>query len=326
MNEHILLAYNFDGNGGGTPLTEDEISHKIKDDSLAWIHFDVNHSDTADWMEKELSYLDPFIVKALLADGTRPRMFQIGDGVLLILRGVNLNENADPEDMVSIRLWIDKHRIISARRRKLKAVMDIEEKIKLGEGPKDAGQFVSMLVARLFERLEPVLSELDEITDDIEEEIEDTEDTDLRKFRESIVNVRKQAIVFRRYMAPQRDAIGQLLTCDVSWLKSSDKRHLQESFNHVIRYVEDLDSIRERAQIVKDELANIMADKINKNMYMLSVIAAIFLPLGFLTGLLGVNIGGIPGSENENSFWIFSMLLLCVTFVQLAVFKFLKWL
>ena len=51
----------------------------------------------------------------------------VGEGVLLILRGVILNENASPEDMVSIRLWIDPHRIISLQRRKLKAVGDLAE-------------------------------------------------------------------------------------------------------------------------------------------------------------------------------------------------------
>ena len=91
------------------------------------------------------------------------------------------------------------------------------------------------------------------------------------------------------------------------------------------RYVEDLDAIRERSQIVKDELANILADKLNKNMYVLSVIAAIFLPLGFLTGLLGINLGGMPGAENPDAFWVFSGLLVAVVSLQIWIFKKLDW-
>lgn len=322
MSEYILLAYGFDGKGGGEALTGDAISKQIKDDKLAWVHMDANHPDTRAWLKKEIAYLDPFIIEALLADETRPRMTQIDDGVLLILRGVNLNKDADPEDMVSIRLWIDKHRIISIRRRKLKAVWDIEEKIKAGKGPKDAGQFVSMLTSRLFERMEPVLTALDETTDDIEEKVLETVDGSLRQ---AIVDVRKQAIMFRRYMAPQRDAIGQLRMADLEWLDDTHKRHLQEAYNHVTRYVEDLDAIRERAQIVKDELANILADKLNKNMYVLSVIAAIFLPLGFLTGLLGINIGGIPGADNGDAFFTFCGILVGIVALQVFLFKKMKW-
>jgi len=322
MNDHVLLAYTFI-NGKSESLIGDAIAEQIKStDNLAWVHMDANHRDTKEWLDKEAQYLDPCIVEALLADETRPRMVQVGDGVLLILRGVNLNKDSDPEDMVSIRLWVDQYRIISLRRRKLKAIWDIDEKIKTGKTPKDAGHFVCMLISRLFERMEPVLSELDELTDDVEEQVLENADTSLR---ESIVNVRKQAIMYRRYMAPQRDAIGQLRMSDVGWLEDNHKRQLQESHNHVTRYVEDLDAIRERAQIVKDELANILSDRLNKNMYVLSVVAAIFLPLGFLTGLLGINVGGIPGADNGSAFWVFCGILVTVVAVQVFIFKKLKW-
>ncbi len=322
MNDHVLLAYTF-VNGKSESLIGDAIAEQIKStDNLAWVHLDANHPDTKDWLDKEAQYLDPFIIEALLADETRPRMVQVGDGVLLILRGVNLNKDSDPEDMVSIRLWVDQYRIISIRRRRLKAIWDIDEKIRAGKTPKDSGHFVCMLVSRLFERMEPVLSELDELTDDVEEQVLENADTSLR---ESIVNVRKQAIMYRRYMAPQRDAIGQLRMSDVGWLEDNHKRQLQESHNHVTRYVEDLDAIRERAQIVKDGLANILSDRLNKNMYILSVVAAIFLPLGFLTGLLGINVGGIPGADNGSAFWLFCGILVSVVAAQIVIFKKLKW-
>jgi zinc transporter len=322
MNEHILLAYELDGDGGGTPLPNEALVSQIKGDKLTWVHLDADHPETKPWLEKEISFLDPFIVHALLADETRPRMTQLHTGTLLIFRGVNLNENADPEDMVSIRLWVEKHRIISVRRRKLKAIYDIEEKIKAGRGPKDSGQFVCMLAARLFERMEPVLTALDEKTDEIEENVLEQADISLR---EAIIDIRIQAIMFRRNMTPQRDAIGQLRMAEIDWLDDRHRRHLQESYNHVTRFVEDLDAIRERAQIVKDELANILSDRLNKNMYVLSVIAAIFLPLGFLTGLLGINVGGIPGAENANAFAIFCGLLILIVAVQVIIFKKFKW-
>lgn len=318
----VLLAYGFDGKGAGIPLAGDAISKQVKSKKLAWVHLDATHPEVRSWLEAEISYLDPFIIEALLADETRPRMTSIGDGALLILRGVNLNEHADPEDMVSIRLWVDKHRIISVRRRKLKAVRDLEERLLTGKGPNDAGQFVCMLAARLFERMEPVLTGLDERTDEIEEQVLDGASPSLR---EAIVQVRKQAILFRRYMAPQRDAIGQLRMSELSWLDDLHKRHLQESYNHVTRYVEDLDAIRERSQIVKDELATMLADRLNKNMYVLSVVAAVFLPLGFLTGLLGINVGGIPGADSPDAFMVFCGLLITLVALQVALFKWLKW-
>ncbi|WP_262694623.1 zinc transporter ZntB [Kordiimonas aquimaris] len=322
MSDHILLSYAFDGAGGAKVLDNEEASKAAADEQIAWVHLDANHPDTKVWLDSEISYLDPFIAEALLAEETSPRMTQIGDGALIILRGVNLNEDAKPEDMVSIRMWVDSHRIISVRKRKLRAVRDIEEKLRAGHGPKNAAEFVCMLTASMFNRFEPVLTTLDDATDTIEEEVLEDASTNQR---ERIVGVRKQAIVFRRYMAPQRDAIMQMHGSELSWLTDKSRRHLQESYSRVKRYVDDLDAIRERAQIVKDELANILADRLNKNMYVLSVIAAIFLPLGFLTGLLGINIGGIPGSENENAFLLFSGGLIVLVVAQVVIFKKLKW-
>ncbi len=322
VDKFIIHAYELDGKGSGLPINIDDLSTRIKDETLTWLHLDANHPETKEWLSKEISYLDPHVVDALLAEETRPRMTQIDNGTLLFLRGVNLNENADPEDMVSIRIWVDEHRIISVRKRRLKAVADIEEKIKKGKGPQDAGEFICMLAARLFERMEPILRNLDDQTDEIEEKVLETANTALR---EGIISVRKQAIIFRRYMSPQRDAIAQLRMADLSWLNEKHRRFLQESHNHVMRYVEDLDAIRERSQIVKDELSNILSDKLNQNMYFLSVIAAIFLPLGFLTGLLGINVGGIPGAEYPYAFAIFIGLLVAIVAIQVVVFKRLKW-
>lgn len=322
MHNHILLAYGLDGNGGGTSLSQNHLARSIDSDNLTWVHLDANHSSTREWLESEISHLDPFVVDALLMDETRPRMTQIGDGAIIILRGANLNENATPEDMVSIRLWVDKNRIFSIQRRKLKAATDIEAMILSGRGPKDAGEMIYVLMERLLKRIEPVLRSLDEMTDEVEELLLETGSASLR---ESIIDVRKQAIMFRRYMIPQREAIDEIRMSDLSWINDKHRRHIQENYNNVTRYLEDLDAVRERAQIIKDELANILSDKLNKNMYILSVISAIFLPLGFLTGLLGVNVGGIPGVDNESGFAIFGGLLVIVMIIQIIFFRWLKW-
>lgn len=320
--EAILYACAIEGDGSGTLLSGEAISQTLRDDKLAWVHLDAHAPETRPWLEREITYLDSLIIGALLAEETRPRLLEFGDGALLILRGVNLNENADPEDMVSVRLWVDAHRIISIQRRPLKAVEDIQDQLAAGRGPKNAGDFIAMLAMRLFERMEPTFSALDEQLDDMEELVMDSPDT---KERSPITAVRKQAIMFRRYIMPQRDAIAQLRTSGFAWLDQTHKRHLQESLDRVIRYIEDLDAIRDRAQIVKDELTTALSDRMNRNLYVLSVIAAIFLPLGFLTGLLGINVGGIPGADNTQAFWIFSAMLIALVTVQIALFKMLRW-
>lgn len=322
MTDPVIFGIAFDGKGGGTELSGNALAEAVKSNQLAWVHLDANHTETRHWLQNKASYLDPLIIDALLADETRPRFEAINDGALVILRGVNLNENADPEDMVSIRLWVQSERIISLQRRPLRAVSDCLDRLKQGHGAVNTGEFIATLILRLLERMEPTLSKLDERIDDLEESILQSAENHLRG---NIVDLRRESIVLRRYIAPQRDAINRMRSCELPWLSNTNKRHLQESYDRAMRYVEDLDAIRERSQIVQDELSTKLADHLNRNMYVLSVIAAIFLPLGFLTGLLGVNIGGIPGTEDPTAFALFCALLTLLVIAQIIWFKKKKW-
>ncbi len=319
----ILHGYVFDGKGGGAAVSGDQLVEKLEAKQLAWVHLNAHHTDARAWLEKNVDYIDGLVIDALLAEETRPRVMEHEKGVLLILRGVNLNEGMDPEDMISIRLWVDESRIISVARRQLKAVRDVCTSLEDGVGPANAGDFVASLAGRLYRRMEPILQELDDRTDDMEEKILDDPDV---KHRLEIVDIRKMAIVFKRYIAPQKDVMSTLCLLDLPWINKKQRRALLECQDHLTRYVEDLDSIRERAQIVKDELANITADRMNKNMYVLSIIAAIFLPLGFLTGLLGINVGGMPGADNDMAFWVVCVLCALCGAGLVGIFRLLKWL
>lgn len=321
-NNGIIHAYSIDGKGSASVLSGDNIAEVVESEQLAWVHLDANEDSSKVWLKDELKFLDSIIVDALVADESRPRILQFDQGTLLILRGVNLNADSRPEDMVSIRIWVDAYRIISVRRRRLKAVSEMKEKFEANKGPRNSGEFITMLIGSLFERMEPVFSDLDESLDNTEEKVMEDPNASLRQ---EITAIRKKAILFRRYIAPQRDVITALRTSDQPWLELTHRRHLQESLDRVIRYIEDIDSIRERAQITKDELTNALSDKMNKNLYMLSVVAAIFLPLGFLTGLLGVNVGGVPGVDMGSAFLIFCLALVAVSAAQMALFKYLKW-
>ncbi len=318
----ILFSYALDGAEKAHTLSGEAISREVKAKTLAWVHLDGSSPDAKAWVEREVAYLDHLILSALFASETRPRMFEHGEGILLILRGMNLNENADPEDMVPVRLWVDPNRVISIQDLNLRAVGDLRRELDEGCGPRTAGQFVAALLANLCVRMEPTLAKLDEATDLIEQRVIHMPSVSERL---EIVDIRTKAILFRRYLAPQRDVIAQLQLSRLKWLSEEDRRSLRESHNRLMRYLEDLDAIRERAQIIKDELANTLADRLNHNLYVLSVIAAVFLPLGFSTGLFGINIGGMPGVDDPYAFTIFSVSLIVLVILQIIIFKKLKW-
>jgi len=157
----------------------------------------------------------------------------------------------------------------------------------------------------------------------MEEEVITSESHALRT---NLSEIRRKAIMLRRYLAPQREAMTKLQAENVPWLSDNDRMHLRETTDRLMRYTEDLDSVRDRAAVTQEELLNRLSEQMNMRMYVLSLVAAIFLPLGFLTGLLGINVGGIPGSENQFAFWIFILMLSIIVAFLIVIFKKKKWL
>ena len=84
--------------------------------------------------------------------------------------------------------------------------------------------------------------------------------------------------------------------------------------------------IRERGALIHEELTAKLSDHLNKRLYLLSIVAAIFLPLSFFTGLLGINVGGIPGTDYDWAFALFVGFLLVIVIAQFWFFKTRKWL
>ncbi len=317
----ILFAYQMNGTGGATELDTSPIFNGKLPSNNYWIHLFLDDPHTRSWLE-QYSGLEEYSIDALLQQETRPRVNETGDGAIIIFRGVNLNEGEEPEDMVSIRIHANKQRIISVRKRRLRAVHDIREALIKGVGPNNPGEFVAMLSDTLCTRMDPTITQLNEEMDNAEELIIEQPDAALR---EQITEVRKQAILFHRYLAPQRDTLARLRLSDQKWLESSDKKLLLESFDRMSRHIEDLNALRERSQIVHDELSFALSNRLNRNTFLLSIVSAIFLPLTFVTGLLGINVEGIPGAKSAYAFAVVVVILVICAAIQLIILKRLKW-
>ncbi len=100
---------------------------------------------------------------------------------------------------------------------------------------------------------------------------------------------------------------------------------MQETANQISRFVEDLDASRERAQITQDELATLLSEQMNRNTYLLSVVAAIVLPPSLVAGVLGINVKVIPFSDHPWAFAIVCGVLIGTAAIQFWVFRRLKW-
>lgn len=320
-DESLVFAYLLDGNGSGKKIGWNEIKQWTPSQGILWVHLNYTSQRTAHWLIRE-SGLDKITAKAMIAEESRPRSEITATGLLVFLRGVNLTPGEDPEDMVSIRIWIGEHCIISTRKRQLLSVNDVKQAIHEGLGPKTPSELLRILNDRLLDRMSDVIESITEQVDELEQEVLAEESYLLRP---KLADIRRQATSIRRYLSPQREALNRLYYEETPFLSQVDKLYLREAHDRTIRYIEDLDSARERAAITQEELSSHLSERMDKRMYILSVVAVIFLPLSFITGLLGINVGGIPGADYKWAFLIVSLSLLIILVGMLCFFYRKKW-
>jgi len=308
----LVYAYRLDGAGGGTPLDWPAIETPSQPDGVTWLHLDLPDPNTTDFV-RERSGLDEAAADVLLAEHTRPRLVPFDDAVVLILRGINFNPGAEPDDMVSIRIWASEHLVISCRKLRLRAVEDVQRSIAKGRGPCNSAELLAAIADRLAERMDDVIGGLEDQADAIEEQLDQGQPKQLNA---ALADLRRTFIGLRRYLVPQRDALLRLAAVKVSWLPEDDRSSLRDVADQTTRLQEALEAARDQAAVTQEELLQRLSEKTEQRMYLLSVITAVFLPLGLITGLLGVNVGGIPGAETA---WAFA--LLCGGIILFVVFQ-----
>ncbi|MDG2004011.1 MAG: zinc transporter ZntB [Novosphingobium sp.] len=318
----LLFGCLLDGLGGAQLCNWQEIENLPPEGSRLWIHLD-NASNRAErWLRKH-SGIPEAVVSALLAKESRPRSMRVGEGLLAIMRGINLNPGADPEDMVAIRMWVEKDWLITVRHERLMTPRDVlSDLIADRRGAESIPALFVALSERLSLRMNDMIIKLEDRLGELEERVETETPSALRS---KLAKLRQECVSLRRYLSPQREALANLQYDMPDWLGDTERMGLRETTDRTMRYLEDLDAARDRTMVVLDELANKMAERMNETMYSLSIVAAIFLPLGFITGLLGINVGGMPGVDSEMAFWITCGLIGVLVVIEVLILRRLKW-
>ncbi|MWV12769.1 zinc transporter ZntB [Pseudomonas sp. R-28-1W-6] len=321
----LVHAFVLDGQGGARSIARAALDDlQLKAEESLWLHWDRSHLQAQAWLRTQ-SGLDEFSCNLLLEENTRPRVLALpADELLLFLRGVNLNPGAEPEDMVSVRIFANARRVISLRLRPLRATEELIAQLAKGTGPKSSAELILFLAENLTDRVDTLVSQLSELLDEQEERL----DGDERYLPDhgKMLQVRRRAAGLRRFLAPQRDIYAQLVRNGFGWFVVDDAGYWNELHNRLTRYLEELELLRERVGLVLESEHRRLSERMGRTMYWLGIITGFFLPISCITGLLGINVGGIPGADSNYGFFIACVLIGAVATFQWWLFRRLRWL
>ncbi|HEY0013808.1 MAG TPA: zinc transporter ZntB [Allosphingosinicella sp.] len=283
-------------------------------DGLLWIHLEGRDEQDLGFVKSHDDIPD-VAANALIATETRPRCDQIDNGAIVNLRGPGDLDPDDSDRLVSIRMWVRKDRVTSLSRRTMSATATVYAHAEAGK-ILDPGDLVAAFARVISRQLDPQVAALGDNLDQCESELDDG---NLYRLRTEIARFRSEAIAYRRFVAPNRDALVELAGLDVDWLSEEDRLHIREAADRFARMTEELEAVRERAALLHEQLTDLRAEQLDQRSLLISVVAFVFLPLTFITGLLGMNVQGIPYADEPWAFW--GVVAVCVG-IALAVVLF----
>ena len=264
---------------------------------FVWIHLDGIGEDEQAWLN-ERAKLDEIIVETLTATESRPRCDAFEHGAFINLRGLTDAETSSSDPLASIRIWGSRGRVITATRQPLTAMAEVRRLVEAGE-ILDPGDLIAAFADEITAELDPEVADLGDSLDDCEEALDPNRVFELRQ---QVNRVRSRSIGYRRFLNPQRSALETLAKLDATWLQDDDRLHLAAAADRAARMAEELEAIRERASLTHDALTDLRAEQIDNRGLLISVIAVVFLPLTFVTGLYGMNVKGIWWAEEPWAF------------------------
>jgi magnesium transporter len=183
------------------------------------------------------------------------------------------------------------------------------------------------ILDRLVDAYQPILEDLQDALDDLEEEAvtDPTPDLLIR-----IAAKKRELLNLRRLIGPQRDVLAQLTRGEIPFIRESTRIYLRDVTDHLIRAVELIEIYRDLVIGARDIYMSSISNNLNRIMKTLTIITVISLPMTVITSFFGMNFQEAPGYHwfltHPAGFWIVCLIIVATVISLLYVFRRLRWL
>jgi zinc transporter len=291
--------------------------------SSVWLHFNLIDVRSRDWIAN-CDRLPQLAKDLLLAIDPHIQLEVVDDGFMSVIGDLYYEFHSDPDSLGLLRIYVDRGCMISVRTKPLKAIDRLRRDLYDGESiesPMDLMVHLLDLLNDLFDR----------IVTELRETIEDLEDQILKENfyvdRGQLSRSRRLLAQLRRHLNANRQALTTRLMPHLpSWCSETEAAEFRRNLDRLSAITQDLDLVQERARLVQEEMTSKLQETVNRNLYVLSIVTTIFLPITLITGVFGMNVGGLPWTQDPlGLLWCMSLmgLTLAIVFVILKRQQFL---
>ncbi|SEK59909.1 zinc transporter [Roseateles sp. YR242] len=292
-------------------LAEAQVRLEQPEGGFVWLHFNLSHSGALPWLAKHAALADSF-VEAQQAGSRSSRIERDGDQLFAVLNDVTFDFAFDVGDVSTLWMQVSQHLVLSARRSPLRSVDRLRMAVKRGERPHSSLGLLDHLLRDQADELQRIVRQATERVDDIEDALL----AGRRPGADSeVAQLRRLMVRLQRLLAPEPSALLRMLSNPPAWVAESDKQQLQQASEEFSLVLRDIQALQERIRAVQDETAARVAQENNRTLYLLTMVTVLALPINLISGLFGMNVGGLPFLDHPHGFVVVVSLIVVLTVV-----------
>jgi len=284
-----------------------------------------NPSEEEGRILKDVFHFHDLAVEDALSALQFPKVESYGDYLYLVLHRIDF---AAPEHCFQthdVDFFLGPNYLVSIHTGDSRSIEQISmicgrNSLALGEG---TAALLHRIIDAMVDNYRPEIEELGERLDELEERVFDSSAANLAK---DILNFKKDVSSLRRVVQPQRDVVGRLARREFSLIDEQIAYRFRDVHDHLVRIADESMFFQDRITSLLDANLAIVSNQLNSIMKILTVIATVFMPLTFITGLYGMNVD-LPhfGLGGVTTFWVLMGIMVGVVGVMLYFFRRRGW-
>lgn len=301
----------------------------LREDTATWIHLQGQIQPATISTLGDMFDLHFLAMEDVLNVGQRPKLESYDDQLFMVL---SMPEGASQNIRIrQISLFFGHHYVISFCGGEQDPFQLLRQRLKKQHGnvKMDADYILYTIFDLVIDQGYPTLESLGETIEDIESRL--LEQTDGQEVLAEIHQLRRELLLLRRNLWPQREILSILSRPGHDLIKSETLFYFRDVYDHIVQILDLTENYREMAGDLVDVYLSASSQRLNEIMRILTIIATIFIPLTFIVGVYGMNFHNpdSPWSMPELG-WHYGyplvwLLMIGITVGMLVYFKRNKW-
>lgn len=294
--------------------------------TVTWINIDGLHQPEI--IEKIGKHFDlhPLILEDILNTGQRPKIEDFENYIFVVLKMIYFDGETEETRIEHVSLILGEDYVISFQERVGDVFNPIRERLRKGKGRiRKAG--ADYLIYTL---IDAIVDSYYSILERVGEKVEDLEDIVVAaptpESLQTIHNLKREMIFLRKSVWPLREVISGLGRVESSLVQKATGIYLRDVYDHTIQVIDTIETLRDMLLGMHDTYLSSISNRMNEIMKVLTIFAAIFIPLTFIAGIYGMNFSFMPELGWYWGYFAVLGVMLIVGISMLLYFKRKKWL